>query len=451
MTETGLTGLAERLADLPPGAGLAALLSTVDPTRLSAQDLVELVGAQERQVAHEHARQLAAIHELAHSRPGPVGGPPLRRSTIDPHADTEVAFALTWTDYTANVMLGVAVTVIEKVPAVHTAMLAGRCDLAKAKVFTNELAEADQSQARAVAARVLPEVDRLTTAQLRETLRKLLLTVDPDAVRKRHDKAVADRRVEHDTYANGTAALAVTYLPKERAAAAWEHVDAIARATKAAGLDERTIEQLRADVFADLLAGVDPAAAGTAAAPAARKGVVNLHLNLSTLACLDDLPGEIAGFGPVVADIARQTAAQMAERAQWRFTVTGSNGAAVAEGRLRYRPTAAQCAFVNARDRTCRAPGCRRPAQRCDHDHVLDWALGGPTLTPNLCCLCRRHHRAKHVGQFQIQPSPHGIDWITPRGRRYTVLYEDQRAPTTTEMTITGRLLGHHTVSQLRR
>src|SRR6185436_15089692 len=112
--------------------------------------------------------------------------------------------------------------------------------------------------------------------------------------------------------------------------------------TKAAGLDGRTIEQIRADVFADLLAGADPTVAGTAVAPAARKGTVNLHLNLSTLACLDDLPGELAGFGPVVADIARQTAAQMAEHAQWRFTVTGNNGNLVAEGRLHYRPTTTQ-------------------------------------------------------------------------------------------------------------
>ena len=450
MAEKVLVGLPSGFADLPPGRELAVVLSTVDPTTLSGQDLVELLAARHRQTCHDQARQLQTIRELAYSRPGPVGGPPLRRTIVDPHADTEIAFALTWTDYTANLMLSVAFTVLEKTPAIHAAMLAGRCDLDKAKVFTTELDDCEPDQARQVVARILPEIARLTTGQLRDALRKLLLTVDPAAVRKRHDKALADRCVQHQEFANGTAAIAATYLPKDKVAAAFDHVDAIARATKAAGGDERTIDQLRADVMADLLAGVDPTHAG-AARPAPRKGTVNLHLNLSTLACLDDLPGEIAGFGPVLADIARQTAQQMAEHAQWRFNVTDANANLVAEGRLRYRPTTAQAHFINARDRTCRAPGCRRPAQHCDHDHNLDWALGGPTLIPNLCCLCRRHHRAKHLGKFTITRGPHGIDWTTPRGRRYTVLLHDQPPPSPTETTIAAHILGHHTPAQLRR
>jgi hypothetical protein len=450
MAEKVLAGLPDGFADLPPGPVLAAVLSTVDPTTLSGQDLVELLAARNRQACHDQARQLQTIRELAYSLPGPVGGPPLRRTIVDPHADSEIAFALTWTDYTANLMLSVAFTVLEKVPAVGEAMLAGRCDLDKAKVFTTELADSDKPQARRVVARILPEVHRLTTGQLRDALRRLILTIDPDAARTRHDKAVADRCVQHQEFANGTAAIAATYLPKDKAAAAFDHVDAIARAAKAAGHDGRTIDQLRADIAADLLAGVDPTLAG-AANPAARKGTIHLTLNLSTLACLDDLPGDVAGFGPVIADIARQTAQQMAEHAQWRFSVHHDNGSLAAEGRLHYRPTTAQAHFINARDRTCRAPGCRRPARRCDHDHNLDWALGGPTLITNLCCLCRRHHRAKHLGHYAVHHGPHGIDWTTPRGQRYTVLLQDQPPPSPTELHITARILGHHTPAQLRR
>ena len=258
MAEKVLVGLPSGFADLPPGRELAVVLSMVDPTTLSGQDLVEVLAARHRQTCHDQARQLQTIRELAYSRPGPVGGPPLRRTIVDPHADTEIAFALTWTDYTANLMLSVAFTVLEKTPAIHAAMLAGRCDLDKAKVFTTELDDCEPDQARAVVARILPEIARLTTGQLRDALRKLLLTIDPAAVRKRHDKALADRCVQHQEFANGTAAIAATYLPKDKVAAAFDHVDAIARATKAAGGDERTIDQLRADVMADLLAGVDP-------------------------------------------------------------------------------------------------------------------------------------------------------------------------------------------------
>ena len=296
-------------------------------------------------------------------------------------------------------------------------------------MLCSELSEVEQDTARAIVAELLPEAHRCTLAQLRERVRRLILAVDPDAVRQRTKKAVEHRFVEHAEYANGTAALCGMYLAKDRAAAAWNHIDAIARATKTGGDPlGRDIDQLRADVFADLLAGVDPTLAG-AATPAPRKGVIVLHINTTTLACLDDAPGEIEGFGPVIADIARQTAAQMAETRQWRFVVEDDDGQTVAEGRLKYRPTLTQTRFVNARDRTCRAPGCRRRAGACDRDHVSDRAHGGPTTIDNLCCLCRRHHRAKHAGRFRIRRTEYGIDWTTPRGATYTVLPEHGQPP----------------------
>jgi hypothetical protein len=200
--------------------------------------------------------------------------------------------------------------------------------------------------------RLLPELPRCTTAQLRVRVRRLVLSVNPDQVRTRHTKSVAQRSVSHQEYANGTASLGAWYLAKDKAAAAWDHIDAIARATRTAGDPAgRGIDQIRADVFADLLAGVDPTHAG-AATPATRKGVIHLTIGLTTLACLDDEPGDITGFGPVPADLARQIATQMATTADWRYALVDDNGELAAEGRLRYRPTAAQTAFIRARDRT---------------------------------------------------------------------------------------------------
>jgi hypothetical protein len=51
------------------------------------------------------------------------------------------------------------------------------------------------------------------------------------------------------------------------------------------------------------------------------------------------------------------------------FTVT-HDGRIVHEHRLHYRPTVDQAAYVRARDKHCRAPGCRRPTHQCDIDHV---------------------------------------------------------------------------------
>jgi len=409
--------------------------------------------ARQRQLCFEQAQLLVAVRELAYSPADAVGATTtVRDTTQDPYARMELAFALTWTVYRAADLVQTALSTVDKTPAMLAAMLNGDADLDKARVVSDELAEVDDvAQARAIVDRLLPELGRVTTAQLRLRVRRLVLCVHPDKVRSRHTKSVEQRSVGHQEYANGTASLSGWYLAKDKAAAAWDHIDAIARATRTAG-DERGrgIDQIRADVFADLLAGVDPTKAG-AATPAARKGVIHLSIGLTTLACLDDEPADIAAFGPIHADLARQIATQLATTADWRYNVVDDNGDLVAEGRLRYRPTAAQTAFIRARDRTCRAPGCRKPAMACHIDHNLDWALGGPTLIPNLCCLCRRHHRAKHLGKFTITRGPHGIDWTTPRGRRYTVLLQDQPPPSPTELHITAHILGHHTPAQLRR
>ncbi len=56
-----------------------------------------------------------------------------------------------------------------------------------------------------------------------------------------------------------------------------------------------------------------------------------------------------------------------------------------------YLPSRALMDFVRARDLTCRAPGCDRPATECDIDHTVPYADGGATHPSNLKCLCRKH------------------------------------------------------------
>ncbi len=60
-----------------------------------------------------------------------------------------------------------------------------------------------------------------------------------------------------------------------------------------------------------------------------------------------------------------------------------------------YAPSAAQRAYLEGRDGTCRWPGCDAPAVRSDKDHRVNHAEGGPTSPRNMVCLCRRHHNRK--------------------------------------------------------
>ncbi|MCZ2805287.1 HNH endonuclease signature motif containing protein [Modestobacter sp. VKM Ac-2983] len=84
----------------------------------------------------------------------------------------------------------------------------------------------------------------------------------------------------------------------------------------------------------------------------------------------------------------------------------------------RYTPTPAQQRYVRARDRTCRHPGCRRPAARTDLDHVCAHRDGGATDCTNLCCLCRRHHRLKtHAPRWRFVMTDDGaLSVTTPSG-----------------------------------
>lgn len=72
------------------------------------------------------------------------------------------------------------------------------------------------------------------------------------------------------------------------------------------------------------------------------------------------------------------------------------------------------------RDGWCSAPGCRQPAAWADLDHVVPYPHG-PTSEANLQALCRRHHRMKHTGRWQVRRNTDGTTtWVTPAGRRFT-------------------------------
>jgi hypothetical protein len=272
--------------------------------------LVDEVVACHREVGRAQARLLRALRALAEQ-----GHFPLRQTRSGrqmPHGfcGVEVAAALTWSQYAADQALALSDLAVI-CPTLINCLRDGSLDWTKLRMFGQELSEVDSRHVSAVIGALRPEFDRCTVGQLRDRLRRLILEVDPEAARQRHAASVAKRRVQHTEYASGTSALGAVYLPVEKAAAAWANVDRIAKAAHAAGDPLcRGIDQIRADVFADLLAGI--LRVDATGAPAAAKSIINLHIDLTTLACLKDNPAIIPGFGAVLADIARQTVRQVA-------------------------------------------------------------------------------------------------------------------------------------------
>lgn len=100
-------------------------------------------------------------------------------------------------------------------------------------------------------------------------------------------------------------------------------------------------------------------------------------------------------------------------------------------------------AFLIGRDGTCRYPGCKVPATRCQVDHRVDFKDGGMTSAANCAMFCQHHHNMKTDGVFTYdldpataeitffflngtvvttQPtgpiSPAGANWVQQVGRR---------------------------------
>jgi hypothetical protein len=85
-----------------------------------------------------------------------------------------------------------------------------------------------------------------------------------------------------------------------------------------------------------------------------------------------------------------------------------------------YRPGRTLRHLVQVRNARCTAPGCGRPAARCDLDHTVPWDQGGLTCECDLAPLCRHHHRCKQAEGWRLeQPEPGVLRWKTPAGRTY--------------------------------
>jgi hypothetical protein len=149
--------------------------------------------------------------------------------------------------------------------------------------------------------------------------------------------------------------------------------------------------------------------------------VVDIRVDLTTLAELDDNSAEIPGWGPVIADIARQTITEQTDT-EWRYTVTDPQTRQVTHnGTTRRRPTTTQKRQIQAQSPTCVFYTCRMPSGDCDIDHRQAWADGGTTEHPNLAPLCRHDHQLKHHGWTVETFTPGIYVWTSPLGLQYTV------------------------------
>jgi hypothetical protein len=394
---------------MPPGPALAAFLASIDVDRVSGFDRVIVLRAEQRMASHHTAQMYAAMAAVAdHMEEADVVDDEL----VWDAAATEIRAALRLTRRGAEAELDTALAIRQRLPLVWEAMRAGDIDWRRARVLAHGTEAVDTDTARAVIERIIDDAPRLTTGELAAQLRRLCMEVEPDAASLRYREAVEQRRVVLEASSDGTAHLLGLDLAPHQATAAANHIDRIAHSLNHRD-DPRSIDQIRADIFIDLLTG-------TSTAPGT--GTVEIRVDLDTLATLADTPGDLSGYGPVIADIARQVTNANTD-GQWRFTITDPvTGLPIHDGTTRRRPTAAQRRSVTARDTTCIFPGCRTPASRCDLDHRTPWSREPITSTHGLDPACRYDHiTVRHNLGWVHQPLPGGDHlWTSPLGHQYT-------------------------------
>jgi hypothetical protein len=427
-------------------------VAATTPAALTDEALIDLICDWERLVSWAQAGQLAAIAELARRRPAePSGsgeGPGVSEFAID-----ELAAALRLSRVAAGNRLHIAVELAERLAGTATAFAAGEIDLPKVRAIVDAVTPLDTATTAAVEAKVLPHAAEQTVGQLRSRLARAVISAGPAAAAARHEKARADRRVVLRPLPDGMAEL-WALLPADAATAAYTAIDDLAHRGPA---DDRHIDARRADALVELLTrpyGADRAgdpgpmagrstgrgktrrhwAADTGDTPTRASGRPLIHITVpaTTLLGLDEAPAELAGYGPIPAAMARRIADD--PTSLWRRILTDpASGAVLDVGNTIYRPPTAIARYVAARDRTCRFPGCRQPARRCDLDHVVPYPAG-PTAATNLLTLCRRHHRLKHEGRWQVRQTDEGVaTWTSPTGHSYLT-----HPPPVTETVATG-------------
>lgn len=363
------------------------------------------------------------------------------------HAAEEVGAALRLPTRTARALVESSERLVHAYQRTFIGLESGKLSWRHAATIVEECVGVPSDAVARFEEELIDTAEHSTVAKLTRQARGLRQILHPEAAPERKSRAEAERRVVLEPAADGMAWLSA-YLPAEQACGIYNRIDAGARFLQDPD-EDRTLTQLRADVFTDLLTHT---CASDPSTGAGFRGVgATVHITVPALAVLNQLPGAgsegpgsetaygadhtgsggesasadqrlyavLEGYGPIDTD----TAARLAAHAPsfTRILTHPETGAALSIGRTAYRPPKHLQDWVRVRDKTCRHPGCNRAATATEIDHTIPWHQGGSTTHTNLACLCSKHHTLKTNEHWHYrQPEPGTIITSSPAGKTYT-------------------------------
>ncbi|MDQ0664068.1 hypothetical protein QFZ35_002566 [Arthrobacter ulcerisalmonis] len=437
------------------GSGVG-LPSGADPLAAVADECLDILAGTARAEARVAAlkAEVAARYADSARSAAPSDMPVLAQEMA---IAAEVGCVLAIGDRAASALLAQSHALATALPRTLAALHAGTVSWQHAKVMVDETATLDREAAAALEAHFLeaqaPDAARgcpageMPAYRFRRKARIWRERHHPDSIERRHAKGVQDRCLEYTPEQDGMARVSA-YLPADQAAAIWNRITAIARGLQGPH-EDRTLTQLRADVFATAAlrshtgcarcgnnpgndassGGAEAGAPGLAGVPTPRAEVLVTVPVFSLLGATEE-PAMLDGYGPIPASMARNLVANGADSFH-RVLVDPRDGAPLEIGRTSYRLTKAMRNWLRMRDGKCPFPGCSNHSLDNEADHLLAWHHGGTTGISNLGQPCPRHHRLKHTSGWRptqaTKNEPPG--WISPSGRTYHSEHQDWEPP----------------------
>ncbi|MCX6501584.1 MAG: DUF222 domain-containing protein [Microbacterium sp.] len=424
----------------------------------SDQDFAELV-----QIAHEievaqtqiaagqaaQTRALARAFALAQKQAAGQSATVRARDMALRAIAAEAAGIMRTSDRSVQRQIGDAVELVESYPATLAAWERNEITRGHVNVITQTGSILPHGDRTAFETAALEVCKRETPGRAKGPLGLMAERLHPRTIADRHHDARQQRRVTVVEGRDGMSDLIAT-LPTVLAVAAYDRLTAQSRAIidarrspeadEIVASDNRTTDEIRADILADMLLTSVPDADPTAGddgpgALGAIRARVQVVVPALSLLGTDDGPAELVGHGPIDPDTARRLAGCTSHPLE-RILTHPVTGAVLHVDT--YQRTAAIDRYLRARDQHCRFPGCRMPAVRCEVDHTIDYALGGKTCARNLCHLCQRHHSMKQFTAWRVRQLAGGVyEWTSPLGKVYideppipiTFIPDDEPAP----------------------
>lgn len=364
------------------------LVSSLDPDRLPADDVAELV---------DHFAELERLAVAGRT----IAGRRVERSKV--WREQGYSTPARWMAAKAQTTVAAAIATIETgrrledLPETRDALRSGSLSAVQATEIS-AAAIADPTAERSL----LEAARTATVARLREKCREVVAAVngDPDADERIH----RSRYVRSWSDADGSFRLDAR-LTSDSGARLIAAVKARARVfveqARKAGSKERA-EAYAADGLVSL---ADQGTPGP-------RAIVHVHVDRKAWNRGRVERGErclIPGVGPVSVAAARRLArdglvkAVLSDEAD--VTAVSSFGRTI-PAKLR--------TALEARDVTCVVPGCdEREALEIDHLHPL--SEGGATSLDNLARLCRWHHSLKSHRGWRLEGRPGSWRWVKPK------------------------------------